>query len=102
MRDLLLALHFYFLSPILSILLIVLIVYVVMGWLIIFGIVQQHNPTARGIMNFLDSILRPLLRPIRKVVPMMGQLDLSVLILALIIIFLRDWAIPRVFMLIPF
>jgi YggT family protein len=73
-----------------------------MGWLMIFGVVQQYNPTARGIMNFLDSILRPMLRPIRKVVPMMGQLDLSVLILALIIIFLRDWAIPRLFMLVPF
>jgi YggT family protein len=102
LRDLLLALHAYFISPILSILLIVLIIYVVLGWLVVFGVVQRYNPTTRGIMTFLDSILRPLLRPIQKIVPPIGQLDLSVLILALIIIFLRDWAIPRLFLLVPF
>jgi len=102
LRELLGALFVYFIGPVLTLLLVVLLVYVILGWLIIFGVVSRYNPTSQGIMRFLDSVLSPLLRPIRKVLPRMGQVDFSVFILGLIIIFLRDYAIPRLISLVPF
>jgi len=102
LRELLGALFVYFISPVLWLLLIILIVYVVLSWLMAFGIVQRHNPTTRGILGFTESILEPLLRPIRRMLPRTGGFDFSVLILALIIVFLRDYAIPRLISLVPF
>jgi len=101
-RDLLFALHAYFFSPILTIVFFAILAYVIMGWLFTFGVVSQHNPTARQIYSFLDSAIYPLIRPIRKIVPPLGQLDLSVLLLALIILFTRDYALPRLISFIPF
>jgi uncharacterized protein YggT (Ycf19 family) len=64
--------------------------------------VQPYNPTTRGILRFTESILNPLLRPIRRMLPRTGQFDFSVLVLALIIVFLREYAIPRLISLVPF
>lgn len=102
MSDLLWALHNYFISPILTIYFIALLVYVVLGWLMIGGVVDNRNSTVRSIYQFLFSIIEPVARPIRRVVPPIGNLDLSILVVALAIPFLRDWLIPRVILAIPF
>ncbi len=91
MYELLIALYRYFFNPILTLLFFALLAYVVMSWLFTFGVVQYHNPTARGIQQFLSSIIDPLARPIRRFVPPLGQLDLSIFLLALGILFLRDY-----------
>ncbi|MCR9269423.1 MAG: YggT family protein [Henriciella sp.] len=102
MQSLLFAIHNYFVSPILTIFFIALLVYVVLGWLMIGGVVDNRNQTVRSIYQFLYSIIEPVARPIRRVVPPLGNLDLSVLIIALLIPFLRDYLIPRIILLIPF
>lgn len=102
MRELLGALFVYFISPVLWLLQIVIIVYVVMGWLIIGGVVQQYNPTTRQIMQFCGSIVDPLCRPLRRFLPRLGALDLSLFALILIIGFLQGYAIPRLISLVPF
>lgn len=102
MRDLFFALHNYFVSPILMLLWVAILVYVVMSWLFAGGIIDNRNPTARNIWSMLHGIIDPLARPIRKVLPPFGQIDLSLIVVILAIPFLRDFAIPRVIMLIPF
>ena len=102
MQDLLGALHAYFISPVLQIYFIALLVYVILGWLMIGGVVDNRNQTVRSIYQFLYSIIEPVARPIRRIIPPMGSLDLSILVIALAIPFLRDWLIPRIILAIPF
>ncbi|MEO0608424.1 MAG: YggT family protein [Pseudomonadota bacterium] len=101
MRDLFWALHSYFISPILTIYFIAILVYVVLGWLMIGGVVDNRNQTVGSIYQFLFSIIEPIARPIRRFIPPIGNLDLSILVIALAIPFLRDWLIPRVVLAIP-
>lgn len=101
MRELLLGLHGYLVSPLLTLLFFVLLAYVVMSWLFTFGVVNMHNQTARQVFSFLESILEPLVRPIRRIVPPLGQLDISILILALLILFVRDFLILWFISLLP-
>ena len=101
MRDLFLALHVYFLSPILTIFFFCLLAYVILGWLLISNVVDGRNHTVRSIYGFLESIIEPVARPIRNFLPPLGNLDLSVLVIALAIPFLRDYAIPEVIMMLP-
>jgi YggT family protein len=54
----------------------------------------MRNPTVRQIQSVLDSVMLPMLRPIQRYVPPLGQLDLSVFLLALGILFTRDWLLP--------
>lgn len=102
MQDLLSALYIYFISPILTIYFFAIIAYVVLGWLLVAGVVERRNMTVQQIYSFLHSIIEPLAGPIRRFIPPLGNLDLSVLIILLAIPFIRDWLLPRAIMAVPF
>jgi YggT family protein len=51
---------------------------------------DPYNPVVR----FLRQVTDPLLAKIRRVVPIMGGLDLSPMILILIIVFLQSFLVP--------
>ena len=102
MQELLGALFIYFLSPLLWLIAFALLVYVVISWLLVAGIVDSRNPVPLQIYNFLGSAFEPMLRPIRRIIPSFNGIDLSVLFLILIIQFLNGYAIPRLITLVPF
>ena len=102
MQSLLAAIHGYFLSPVLTIFFFALLVYVVLGWLMVGGVVDNRNQTVRSIYQFLLQIIEPVARPIRRIIPPLGNLDLSILVIALAIPFVRDWLIPRIILAVPF
>ncbi len=68
-----------------------LIIGAVMSWLVAFNIINTHNRLVQVVGDFLYRITEPLLRPIRRIVPMMGGLDLSPLVLIFIIMFLQSF-----------
>ena len=78
-----------------------IIIYIVMGWLFAGGVIDSRNQTARNIWSTLHSAIEPMARPLRRVLPQLGQFDLSVLIIILAIPFVRDFAIPRLIALVP-
>ena len=67
-----------------------LIAQAVLSWLVAFGVVNRHNRAVATIGDFLWRITEPLLRPIRRVLPDLGGIDISPVILILILWFLRD------------
>ena len=68
----------------------VLIAAAVLSWLLAFGIVNRHNPVVNGIGRFCYALTEPVLRPIRRIVPLIGGVDLSALIVILVL-----WLVQR-------
>ena len=68
----------------------------VMSWLIAFNVINTHNEIVRSIWIALDRLTEPLYRPIRKVMPDLGALDLSPMVVLLIIIILQT-ILPTLF-----
>ena len=66
-----------------------LIVSAILSWLIAFNVVNVRNEVVRTIWNFLYQITEPALRPIRNVMPNLGGVDISPIILILIIILIQ-------------
>ena len=62
-----------------------IIFYVLINILISFGIINQSNNLVNIIMNFLYSIVEPVLNKIRKVVPNFGNVDITPIILLVVI-----------------
>ena len=58
----------------------VIIVQAVLSWLIAFNIINTTNDFVRTIWQSLDKMTEPLYRPIRKILPDFGALDLSPLV----------------------
>jgi len=69
---------------------IIIIVYVIMGLLINFGVVNAYNRVVSAIYEFLMRITEPVLRPIRRILPNFGPVDLSPLVVLILIWFLRS------------
>lgn len=66
-----------------------LIASAVLSWLVAFNVVNTRNQVVATIGDFLYRVTEPVLRPIRNMLPNLGGLDISPVILVLIIIFLR-------------
>ncbi len=68
----------------------VLIFSVMMSWLISFNVLNTSNRFVYVVADFLYRITEPTLRPIRRLIPNLGGLDLSPIVLLLGIWFLRE------------
>ena len=75
----------------------VLIIGAVMSWLVAFNVINTRNRFVQMIGDFIYRITEPLLRPIRNILPLMGGLDLSPLVLIFIIMFLKSFILHLVF-----
>jgi YggT family protein len=72
----------YFINAVFEIAILVVIVYVVLGFLI----PDEKQP----VRAFLARIIEPLLTPIRRLLPQTGAFDFSPLVLILILILLQS------------
>ena len=84
-------------SILLNVLWWVIIVQAIMSWLIAFNVINTHNDVVRSIWIALDRLTEPLYRPIRRIMPDLGALDLSPMVLLLIIIILQQAILPPLF-----
>jgi YggT family protein len=66
-----------------------LIAAAVLSWLIAFNVVNVRNQFVAMVADFLYRITEPALRPIRNLMPNLGGIDISPVILIFIIIFIR-------------
>ena len=58
----------------------IIIIQAVMSWLIAFNVINTHNDFVRQIWGALDRMTQPIYRPIRRILPDFGGLDLSPLV----------------------
>lgn len=77
----------------------VIIAAVVFSWLINFNVINAYNPFVRSLWNALQAVTEPLLKPIRQLLPDLGGIDISPIILYLGLVFLqvvviRGWLMP--------
>ena len=68
----------------------VIIAAAIMSWLVAFGVVNMRNQFIRWVVEFLYRITEPVLRPIRRVLPNLGGVDISPVILLLGLFFVRS------------
>ena len=93
---------------ILDIILLILQIYIwlliasaVLSWLVAFNVVNTRNQVVSMIGEFLYRITEPVLRPIRSMMPNLGGIDVSPVILILLILLLENvivrYIYPNVF-----
>jgi YggT family protein len=79
----------------------VVIASAILSWLIAFNVVNTQNRFVYTVADMLYRVTEPALRPIRNVIPNLGGIDISPVILILFLLFIRDvvllgWILPAV------
>ena len=67
-----------------------LVIYVIASWLIAFRIINPWQPFVRSILSTLERLHEPLMGRIRNLLPNLGGIDISPIILLLAAQFLRN------------
>ena len=73
-----------------SIYIYVLIATAIISWLTAFNILNTQNQFIHAVLGFLYRITEPALRPLRRIIPPLGGVDLSPMILILALYFIRN------------
>ena len=67
----------------------IIILQVILSWLIAFNVINTSSEGVRRFLTGLERFLEPLYRPIRRIMPDFGGLDLSPVVLLLAISIVR-------------
>lgn len=68
----------------------VLIIGVVLSWLIAFNVVNTQNRFVYLVADTVNRLTEPALRPIRNILPNLGGIDISPVILILLLFFVQN------------
>ena len=85
-----------FVSYVITLYTYIIIANVIMSWLMAFGVMNAYNPMVRSIWQAINAVTEPLLRPIRNLLPNMGGIDISPIILLLACYFVQSVVLPNV------
>jgi YggT family protein len=88
------ALIFQIVQVLLNVLWWIIVVQAIMSWLLAFNVINLYNETVRAIWQALEKITDPIYRPIRRIMPDFGALDLSPLVVLLIIYIISTRVLP--------
>ena len=76
----------------------IIIIQAILSWLFAFNVINTHNEFVRQVYYALNRMTEPLYRPIRRIMPDLGALDFSPLVVLLIVQILSSIVIPRLAM----
>ena len=81
----------WLIDQIIGLYILVILVSIVLSWLIAFDVLNLRNRVAYALWDFCNRLTNPLLNPIRRILPSLGGLDLSPMILMLLLLFLKQF-----------
>ena len=81
----------------LQVMMYIIILQAVLSWLVAFNVINTYNDFVRTFLTALERMTEQLYRPIRKLLPDFGGLDLAPMVVILLIIILKDFLLPGIY-----
>jgi YggT family protein len=88
---------FQIISVLLNVLWWIIVIQAILSWLVAFNVINTYNDFVRSLLIALDRITAPIYRPIRKIMPDLGALDLSPLVVLLLIYIFDGIILPQAY-----
>jgi len=71
-----------------------ILAYVIITWLVNFDVINMRNRMANQVVRFLERVNRPILRPVSRIIPTLGGLDLSPMIVIIVLMAADEVLLP--------
>ena len=85
---------FFILGALLDLLKWAIIISAIISWLVAFDIINLRNPLIASVSHFLESVTRPILRPFQRIIPPLGGVDISPIVVILILVGIQNYLLP--------
>jgi len=95
---------FFILGAVLQLVVYAVVINAILSWLVAFDVINLRNRFVYNVAHFLDAVTRPVLAPFQKIIPPLGGVDITPIVLILLlqalrIVFNRMAAAPLIDML---
>ena len=90
---------YFIVDSLLGLMIAAIIIAAVLSWLVAFDVINLRNRFVYNVAHFLDAVTRPILRPVQKVIPPLGGVDISPIIVLLLIQGFRSYILPQILVL---
>ena len=80
----------FLVSSLLSLVYWAIIISAIMSWLIAFDIINLRNQFVYNVHRFLDAVTRPILAPFQRIIPTLGGVDISPIIVFIVIYLIQQ------------
>ena len=90
---------FSLIDAILQIYTLIVFIMVIFSWLLAFNVINRHNQFVDMVWRTIVALTEPVLGPIRRMMPSLGGIDISPIVLLLGVFFLREmnrWLAVRI------
>ena len=74
-------------NAVISLMIWFIIAQAILSWLVAFDVINYRNRFVYSVGSFLDQITRPLLEPFRRIIPSLGGIDISPIVVILLLQF---------------
>lgn len=88
--DVILGPLFWLLSTVIELFIWAVIISAILSWLVAFNVVNTGNRFVYMVGDFLHRVTEPALRPIRNLIPNLGGIDISPIVLILLLVFTQQ------------
>ena len=88
---------FMIVGTLLQLMIYAIIISAVLSWLVAFDVINLRNRYVYNFAHFLDAVTRPVLRPFQKIIPSLGGVDISPVIVILLLQGAHDILLPGLY-----
>jgi len=74
-----------------------IIISAVLSWLVAFDVINLRNRFVYSVSRTLDAVTRPILAPVQKIIPPLGGIDLSPIVVILVLQAAQAYLLPWIF-----
>lgn len=85
---------FFIIRSVLGLFVIALVINAVLSWLFVFDVVNSRNRFVAGLARALDTIVSPVLAPLRSIIPPLGGMDVTPIVAWVIITGIQRYLLP--------
>ena len=88
---------YFIVDSLVGLVILAMVVNAVLSWLIAFDVVNMRNHFVYQLTRFLDAVTRPILRPIQRIIPPFGGVDISPIIVIIVLVGIQRFILPLIF-----
>jgi len=88
---------FFVTNGLLQLLVYAIVISAVLSWLVAFEVINLRNQFVYNVARFLDAVTRPILSPVQRIIPPLGGVDISPIIVLLVLQGFRQYLLPMIF-----
>ena len=88
---------YFIVHTLINLVILAMVISAILSWLIAFDVVNMRNQFIYQLSRFLDAVTRPILRPVQRIIPPFGGVDITPVIVIIVLIGIDRYLLPLIF-----